>query len=215
MRVIRCLYFSMLEQVILIFSALATVAFAVTGVMAAWAKSMDLFGAVILAVVTSVGGGTIRDILLGIDPVFWISDPTLFYIALVAGLASFPIIRRIGEIRERWLAYIDACGLALFTIVGVSIAESVGAAAPIAIIMGMITGCGGGILRDVLADRVPYVFSSEIYATASLAGGAVFYLMPLRPGSYVVGFLAVLILRLLAIHKGWGLPSFGHRRDTR
>lgn len=186
-----------------------TAVFAVSGALAARGRRMDLFGVVVLAVVTGVGGGTIRDLVLGLVPVFWIRDPAFILVAAVTGgltviwAGRWPFPR--GALKTA-----DAIGLGLFSVIGAEVALRNGAGWIIAGAMGVTTGAAGGVIRDVLAKRVPLVLRTEIYATAALAGalayvGAREVGMAAAPAMVIGGSLAC-ALRLAALHLGWSLP---------
>jgi uncharacterized membrane protein YeiH len=188
-------------------------AFASTGALAAGRKKMDVFGVVVVAIVTAIGGGTLRDALLG-RPAYWLSDPTFLLVAGAVGLATF-IIAPLVTVPHRALLILDACGLALFTISGCEQAMTAHLSSVVVVIMGSCTGVAGGIIRDLLCNEVPLIFRPyEIYAVASLAGGAVFTaLLGLGVGhgaASVAGIIVVLILRLASIHWGLALPSLSY-----
>ncbi|CAN5793578.1 TRIC cation channel family protein [soil metagenome] len=189
---------------------------AISGVLAATGKRLDLFGALVLALVTAVGGGTIRDLCLGIRPVFWVQNTGYVMVSLVAALLTF-VIARFWRIPYKALMVADAFCLALFTIVGLEKALVYEAPAPIAVILGIVTGVAGGVIRDVLRGEIPLVFQPEIYlyATAAFAG-AVVYVLLLQwvPGaSYAryIGMSVILGLRLAAIIWKIRLPIFEPR----
>ncbi|WP_425092558.1 trimeric intracellular cation channel family protein [Tropicimonas sp. S265A] len=158
-------------------TVLATGVMAVSAAIQAARQGFDFFGAVVLALVTAVGGGTLRDILIGRFPVFWINDPTYILTAVPVGLLTWVIAHRMpagGGRRLRLLLYFDAVGLALFTLVGVQIALTAGVSMLMAVILGCVTGIAGGMFRDVLCGLQPSVLKEDLYATISLAGGIVF-----------------------------------------
>ena len=186
---------------------------AVTGVLAARGKHVDLFGVIVLALVTAFGGGTIRDCTLGDFPVFWIKAPHYIYTAVGSALITFFTARR-HEVPLGVLQVADAFVLAFFTIVGLVKALSLGAAPVIALIMGVVTGVAGGILRDLLLNEIPLVFRPDIYlyATAAFFGGIV-YLILLHWGVDVqvnmfISLGVVLALRLAGIRWCLSLPVF-------
>lgn len=150
-----------------------TAVFAVSGCLAAGRRRMDLFGALVLGMVTALGGGTLRDLVLGVRPVFWIERPAYLWVALGAGLATFAVVR-VGRVPRRALMLSDALGLAVFTVIGCAVALPLVDSALVVVLMGMLSGVAGGITRDMLSAEVPLIFRTEIYATASLSGGAVF-----------------------------------------
>jgi uncharacterized membrane protein YeiH len=186
---------------------------AVTGVLAGRGKRVDLFGVVVLAMVTAVGGGTLRDVLLDITPVFWVADPN--YILTAAGVALLTfLVPRVRELPSQVLLAGDAFGLALFTILGAE--KSLAASAPpaVTVVLGVLTGVAGGMLRDMLTGEIPLVFRPEIrlYATAALCGALLFILLHrVQPGSGANRLAAmglILALRLAAIRWRIALPVF-------
>ena len=186
--------------------------FAASGALAAARKDMDIFGVAMIAVGTALGGGTIRDVLLDRHPVFWIGDP-MYLLVTLAGAALTILYGSYRKPPDNSLAVADALGLGLFTILGVEIAEQAGAGGVIAVLMGMITGVAGGIIRDVLSAQVPLIFrKGELYATAAIAGGCAFLLLtalgiPRGAGS-LVAMGVIVALRLGAILWHWHLPVF-------
>ncbi|MGE3309395.1 MAG: trimeric intracellular cation channel family protein [Limisphaerales bacterium] len=192
---------------------------ALAGALAARGRQVDLFGVVVLALVTALGGGTIRDICLGATPVFWVADWRYGATSLVTGIASFWLLRPMKPVLK-YLELADALALALFTILGASKSLAFGANGFIAAILGTITGVAGGILRDVLLNELPLVFRPEIrlYATAAIAGAAAFTLLrgfaPASDLSLVVGVGVTLAIRLAAIRWSLSLPVFEDRTDT-
>jgi uncharacterized membrane protein YeiH len=186
-----------------------TFAFAVAGSFAAMEKRLDIFGLLVLAFVTSIGGGTIRDLLLGITPVSWLSDDRMIYIILVAALASLIFTKRLSQF-SKLLQVFDALGLGFFTLVGINKALQFDLSPGICIALGTITGCFGGVLRDVLVNNIPLVFRKEIYASASIVGGSIYYLIQLHFAqeiAFAVAFIVIVLIRLLAIHYNWSLPG--------
>lgn len=195
------------------------IVFAITGSLAAGRKQLDLLGVVVLAIVTALGGGTIRDLLLGATPVFWIRD--INYIIFSAGTAVLVfVVSRTRSLESASIRIPDAFGLAIFTVIGVNVALEHNVSWVIAVIMGMMTGVAGGVLRDVLAGEIPLILRAEIYATASMFGALVYVgLSSVYPtGSYgpfpvamtnmLAGMLVTLALRLLAIKWNLSLPVF-------
>lgn len=191
---------------------LGVAVFAISGALAAGRKSLDLFGVWVIAGVTGIGGGTIRDLLLDRHPVFWMADPT-YLVVILAATALTLLYVRFYRAPTKSLLVADALGLALFTISGTRIAEEVHLAGIIEVFMGTVTGVAGGILRDVLSAEVPVILrSGEIYATAALTG-AVVYVVLQRVGvdgtvSTLVGMGVIAGLRLAAITWGLTLPVF-------
>jgi len=190
-------------------SLAGTVVFAWTGVLAGYRKQVDLFGAIVLGVVTAVGGGTLRDLLIGATPAFWLRTPEFLVTAIAASVIAF-VASSWRRQTEAILKYADAFGLALFTVLGTEIAISHGLSLPVVMILGMITGCFGGLVRDVMTNRVPYIFTSELYATASLVGATVcWFFRNYEDSALIVGACVVFAIRYGSIRFGWRLPTFG------
>ncbi len=191
----------------------AVIVFAVTGALVASRKQMDIVGFMWLGVVTGVGGGTVRDLLLGV-PVFWITDPTPAIACLAAAVAVY-FCAHLIQYRYRVLMWLDAIGLALFTIAGTAKGLDSGAAPVVAVAMGVITGVVGGVIRDILGQEPSILLRREIYVTAAL-GGAVTYVILIgldagRVLSASIGFLAAFGVRGSAIAFGWYLPTYRAR----
>lgn len=188
-----------------------TAVFAISGVLAAREKQLDWYGALVLAVVTAIGGGTFRDLALGRAPVFWIQDTMYLWVALGAAMVTVPVIRSLKV--NRWLLWSDAFGLGLFTLIGCDIALGTGASPTVAVVMGVATGTFGGMIRDLLCGRVPLVLRQEIYATAAVLGGVSYWLISSYSSQpYIASaacVLTVTVLRIMAIEKGWRLPKLG------
>jgi uncharacterized membrane protein YeiH len=192
--------------------------FAVSGALAAGRKRFDLFGVAVIATVTAVGGGTIRDVLLDRHPVFWIDDPTYLAVILAAA-ASTLLVVYFRKTPGTSLLVADALGLAVFTISGAGVAEERNLPGIIVVVMGTITGAAGGVLRDVLCAEVPLILRRpELYATAAIAG-ATTYVVLLRAlglestGAVLAGMAAVVALRLGAIFCAFELPVFQVRDE--
>lgn len=191
---------------------LGVAVFAVSGALAAGRKRLDLLGVMVIAVVTAIGGGTLRDLLLDLHPTFWIRDPTyLMVIVLAAGFTVLYV--RYYRAPERALLIADALGLALFTISGAQLAEAADLPSVIVVVMAVITGVAGGVLRDVLTAEVPLVLRpGTLYATTAIAGATAYMLsqgagVP-RSVAAVLGMGTVAALRFAAIAWGWRLPVF-------
>ncbi len=191
--------------------------FALTGALVAARKQMDPFGFALLGTVTGIGGGTLRDVLLGAAPVPWILDPAPVIIcAGVSTIAFFTAHLFQTEGRARTLLWADALGLALFAVTGTAKALSNGAPTVSAILLGVITATFGGIIRDILAGDVPLVLRRDIYVTAALAGATAFALTTrLLPAvaAALLGFAICFGARAFAIVKGWSLPQYGGGRE--
>jgi uncharacterized membrane protein YeiH len=202
------------------FDVLAAIVFAVSGSLVASRKNLDLVAFMWFAVITGVGGGTVRDVILDV-PVFWVQNPVHVAACLVTAVLMFFIAPTV-ESRYRTLLWFDAFGLALVTVAGTVKASDVGAPALVAIAMGVVTGVVGGILRDTLGHVPSVLLRREIYITASACGGCTYVglnsLGAARPFAMVTAFLVTFILRVLAMRYGWVLPVFRgaahHERDT-
>lgn len=199
------------EENIFIFTieVLGTIAFAISGIRLAAAKSFDWFGAYIVGLVTAIGGGTLRDLLLGIN-VFWMQSPMYLAVTFIS-LVTVIVFRKVLVKGMRTLFLFDAIGLGLFVVVGIEKSFAAGFPAWVAITMGMITGSFGGITRDILINDVPLFFRKDIYATACLAGGVAYWLVKFIPAlpaivPQVCCAATVIGLRVLAVRFHWSLP---------
>jgi uncharacterized membrane protein YeiH len=195
-----------------------TAVFAMSGVLAARTKQLDFFGLVIIAAVTALGGGTLRDVLLGSYPVVWAGDPThLSVTTLAAGLCFVSGRWMLRSRTTQTLLYIcDALGLAVFTIIGTQKALDLGHSVVIATMMGMITGSAGGMIRDLICGEIPLILRKEIYATAALFGAFVWIALRKQMDSESAAWLSILIIftiRLLALQWGLRLPVFRGERN--
>ncbi|MFC0180739.1 TRIC cation channel family protein [Thorsellia kenyensis] len=191
---------------------LGTAVFAISGVLLAGRLKMDPFGVLVLGTVTAIGGGTIRDLLLDV-PVFWIVDSTDLIIAIVTCFATIVLVRRPNTLPKWILPVLDAIGLAVFVGIGVNKALTQEVNALVAVCMGVLTGVGGGMIRDTLAREIPMILRKEVYATACIIGGAIHALSYLyfelsMPMATLLGILATLSIRLTAIRWRLQLPTF-------
>jgi len=183
---------------------------AISGVLAAKGKRVDLFGALVLGLVTAFGGGTVRDLLVGDTPVAWLRGPTHLLSASFTTLLTF-FVARLIVLPQRALLFADACALALFVVVGTRKGLHLNLSAPVTVLLGIVTGVAGGILRDVLTGEVPLVFRPEIhlYATAAFAGSTLCVLLTPVVGistAMLLGAAVVLALRLIAMRWKVSLP---------
>ncbi len=197
---------------ILLVSVIGTIAFSLSGVMAATEARMDWLGGIVLAAVAAIGGGTIRDLLID-NEVFWIADEWPLVVALASAAAAILVLRArptIDPRRAAWYVASDAVGLGAFVVVGTSIALESGTSNFIAAFMGVITGVGGGVLRDVFARRTPIVFVGEIYAVAGLIGALVHVLLVEGDAGAIaelwVPLTAVVAVRAVAVRWSLRLP---------
>ncbi|WCJ59858.1 trimeric intracellular cation channel family protein [Fontisphaera persica] len=190
---------------------------AISGVLAARGKRVDLFGVLVLAVVTAFGGGTVRDVLLGDQPIFWVRQPAYLYNAVLTALVMFLVVRY-QDLSGRGLLVADAFALALFSIVGAHKALLFNTPPLAATAMGVVTGVAGGMLRDVLLMEIPLVFRRQIhfYATASLAGAGLFVVLeewvPHVSRNMLLGVGVTLALRLLSLKYKLALPEMPERK---
>lgn len=184
--------------------------FAISGVLAARRKGFDIFGAAVIAIVCSIGGGTSRDVLLDRHPIFWIADPTYIWVILGATTVSL-FGNRLWIATRRPLLIVDGLGLAFFTIGGARIAEDAGHPATVAALMGLLTGIAGGTIRDVLSNEVPMILRpGRLYATAALAGAALYLVLEAfgvpRSSAAWAGMVLIAVIRFAAIRWDLGLP---------
>ncbi len=201
------------DTLITILDYLGVAVFAVTGALVASRKQMDVVGFAVLGTVTGIGGGTLRDLLLG-SPVFWIGEPAYLVTCVVVAAAVF-FAAHIPQSRYRYVLWLDAIGLALFAVIGAEKAAQAGAHATVAAAMGVITATVGGIVRDLLGGESPIILSREIYASAALAGATAFLALDAartpREVAVGTGFAVGLVIRAAALHYGWSLPRYRPR----
>lgn len=186
-----------------------TFAFAVSGIRMAATKKFDWFGALVVGFVTAVGGGTLRDLMLGITP-FWMLNPLYIVTSLLALLIALINQKIIVKFHYTFFTF-DTIGLALFTVVGIEKTLHAGFPFWVAIIMGTITGSAGGMMRDVLINEIPLIFRKEIYALACIAGGIIYWLaavagLPATLGQ-LLAIVAVIVVRIIAVKYHIGLPT--------
>ena len=197
-----------------ILELLGTFFFAISGAMAIDDQHDDLFGAGFMGFVTAIGGGTLRDIMLGSYPLVWIGDINFLYSIFAGVVAGYFLFKYLIRLKRTFL-FFDTLGISFFTILGVEKALRLGVRPEIAAIMGMFTAIMGGVFRDVLVNETPVLFRKEIYATACLAG-AILYLLLYRAGvdrniNLIISILLIFLIRLLAVKFKLALPSFRGR----
>jgi len=189
----------------------AIVAEAMSGALAAGRRSMDIFGVAVIAFVTALGGGTVRDVILGNFPIGWTKHPEYVGLVIAAGLLTTLIAAHMHKLKRLFLA-LDAMGLVAFSLIGCDIALRLGYALPVVVMAGMITGICGGVVRDVLCNQIPVVFQRELYASVSLVVCCLFLLLrsfDFNPAlNTTFSFAVGLALRMQAIRLGWKLPTF-------
>lgn len=206
-----------MEWFLFLVELVGTVAFAVSGAMTGLRKHMDIFGIAVLGVTTAVGGGMVRDLILGDTPPVMFRSPVYAAVAVITSVIVFlPFVRRrilqSNHMFEILLLVMDTFGLGAFTVVGVqkAIESDAGSGLFLTVFVGVLTGVGGGLLRDVMSGNMPYIFVKHVYACASILGAMVCALSWQYAGSraaMVAGACTVIIIRFLAAHYHWSLPK--------
>ncbi|MHC5202204.1 trimeric intracellular cation channel family protein [Myroides sp. LJL119] len=191
---------------------LGTLAFAISGALAGRERQLDLFGMTILAFATAIGGGTIRDMMIGITPVMWLRDMGYFSVVLLGVGMAILFYQRFNILRYSLFLF-DTVGIAVFTLIGIERGLSVGLHPVICVSLGTITACFGGVIRDILANQIPIVFKKEIYATACILGGGVYFLLSHFQVNQDLLYIStagfIIIVRILSVRYKWSLP-FAH-----
>lgn len=189
---------------------LGTIAFAISGVLVAINKKMDLFGIFIIAFVTAVGGGTLRDLLIGSTPVSWMMDMTFTYVILASAVFAIIFRRKINYLRTSLFLF-DTIGIGLYTVVGIEKGMHAELHPIICIALGTMTASFGGVIRDILCNEIPVIFRKEIYATACILGGLIYFLLSELPIEnnfvFVISGIVVIVVRLLAVKFKIALPT--------
>ena len=206
------------EATINVLSYIGTAVFGLSGGLTAARRGMDLFGFVVIAMVTGTGGGTLRDVLLGIGPVTWVRDPSYLIVAAVAGAVTFfgaPLLERLNVPRRGVLVWADAVGLAIFAVSGTRLAMTFDIPAVSAVLLGVLTAVGGGLLRDLLSDTMPLILHRDLYATAAVIGSVTLLVLDRLGADPVTGTaiatLAGFSVRAFGILSGWSLPQYRQR----
>lgn len=193
-----------------IIDILGTMAFAISGVLVAMEKKLDLFGVFIIAFVTAVGGGTLRDILIGNAPVGWMREYTYILIILATVVLAILFVNQLKYLR-RTLFLFDTIGIGLFTMVGIEKGLAANLLPVMCIALGTITACFGGVIRDILCNEIPVIFRKEIYATACILGGFSYFILVLLPideaYAYIGAIAVIIITRSLAVKFRIALPN--------
>ncbi|MEZ4847531.1 MAG: trimeric intracellular cation channel family protein [Bacteroidia bacterium] len=201
-----------MNQTLYTIDLIGTFVFAISGALAGSGKKLDIFGATFLAFVTAVGGGTVRDLLIGSLPVGWIQDIN-YLIAILAGVVCTYFFKRYILPLKKTLFIFDTIGIGVFTILGMNKALGLGIHPVMAIMMGMVSAVVGGVIRDTLTNEIPLIFRQEIYATACIAGGISFWLVgfvsPFPVVNVGITILVIIAIRVLAIRYRWSLPGIG------
>jgi len=192
---------------------LGTIAFAISGTFAAVQRRLDPFGILIIAFVTSIGGGTVRDLLLGDTPVKWMRDVNYCFLILVTSMVTMFFKRNIKKFKVTLFLF-DSLGLGLFTVLGIQKGIAFGLSPGICIALGTITGCFGGIIRDTLLNTIPLIFRKEVYATACIVGGMLYFTLlyfNLKADVAKVLVIAfIFTLRIVVVRYKLSLPKFGY-----
>lgn len=193
-----------------LFDLLGTFAFAISGAIAGVRKDMDLYGVTVLGIVTAVGGGTIRDVVVGRIPPFIFADTNYLFISILGSVIVFFFSKYVEKLKNS-LSTMDALGLGVFTVIGISVGIDYNIGYFGAIIMGVMTGTVGGMIRDILQGEVPMVLKKEIYASACIFGGIVFigldFIGFYKTFNVILCATIVFVIRMTAIYKNWNLPK--------
>lgn len=194
-----------------IIDLLGTMVFAISGVLTAADHRMDLLGASVLGTVTAIGGGTIRDLMIGATPVGWLQDKNYFIVILLGIFIAVVFRRHIHKFRKTMFLF-DTIGISLFTVIGVQKTMGVGLSDGAAIIMGAVSACFGGVVRDVLANNIPLIFRKDFYATVCLIGGLCYVLLSEsalfnQDINTLATIVVIIVIRLLAVKFHWRLPN--------
>jgi len=200
-----------MSEMIFWFEIAGTVVFALSGAMAAARKNLDIFGFLVVALAPAIGGGTLRDLFLGLTPVFWVEQNIFLYVCFGAAIFTFFWAHKVAS-RFSLLVWCDAFGLALFAALGAERAMQVGASDLVVVIMGTLTAIAGGLIRDIICGEIPLVLRREIYAMAAIFGSSVYlwtWKLSEAPAlALTAGFVATIVVRGAAIKYGWSMPIY-------
>ena len=196
---------------------LGTIAFAISGVLVALDKKMDPFGVLIIAFVTAVGGGTLRDVMIGINPVSWMTNMTYVYVIFVFSIFAIVLPNKINYLRTSLFLF-DTIGIGLYTVVGIEKGLNAGLHPIICIALGTMTACFGGVIRDILCNEIPVIFRKEVYATACILGGLTYFLLRLFMENtnliFIIAIIVVIVIRLIAVKFKVSLPSLYKKQQV-
>lgn len=194
---------------------LGTIAFAISGVLVAMDKRLDLFGVVIIAFVTSIGGGTLRDLLIGNTPVVWMRDATYVITILTTVVLAILFVKQLKYFRKSLFLF-DTIGIGLYTLIGVEKGLDAGLLPIMCIALGTITASFGGVLRDILCNEIPVIFRKEVYATVCILGGGIYFLLIQFPMNstyaYSAAILSIIAMRILAVKFKISLPNIYRKK---
>lgn len=190
---------------------IGTLAFAMSGALTAMSKKMDAFGVFIIAFVTAVGGGTLRDVLIGRTPVGWMLDLQYVYVIGIAFILAIIFRKKFDKLRTSLFLF-DTIGLGVFTLIGLEKGIDIGLHPLVCIALGTMTACFGGVIRDILCTEIPVIFRKEIYATICILGGGIFFILKKFNVNddflYLFTSLVIISIRLMAVKFKWYLPTF-------
>jgi uncharacterized membrane protein YeiH len=196
---------------------LGTIAFAISGVLVALDKKMDPFGVLIIAFVTAVGGGTLRDVMIGINPVSWMTNMTYVYVIFGSTVFAIVLRNKINYLRTSLFLF-DTIGIGLYTVVGIEKGLNAGLHPIICIALGTMTACFGGVIRDILCNEIPVIFRKEVYATACILGGLTYFLLRLFMENtnliFIIAIIVVIVIRLIAVKFKVSLPSLYKKQQV-
>jgi len=200
-----------------IIDILGTIAFAISGVLVALNKRMDPFGVLIIAFVTAVGGGTLRDVMIGIEPVSWMKNMTYVYVIIATTAFAVLLRNKINYLRTSLFLF-DTIGIGLYTVVGIETGLNAGLHPLICIALGTMTACFGGVIRDILCNEIPVIFRKEVYATACILGGLTYFLLRKFMEDtnliFVIAIVVVIVIRLVAVKFKVSLPSLYKKEEV-
>ena len=203
------------RSLLYLFDMIGIIACSVSGTILAKHKNFDVFGCLLVSIVTAIGGGTVRDVILDRHPLFWMVDMSYLTVITVSSLVMQIFFRPISKRVDKFLKLSDTIGLSVFTLIGVKVADSMGANIPVALLLGVITIIVGGIIRDMICNEIPLVLQQEIYISAALAGGMVYFaLHNLWVAEWIAeisAMLTIFTLRMLAIRYDWQFPTLEWR----
>ncbi|RZJ69628.1 trimeric intracellular cation channel family protein [Flavobacterium sp.] len=196
-------------------NVIGTMAFAVSASLTAMNRRLDPFGVFVIAFATSVGGGTLRDILIGYTPVGWMRDLTVVYFIIAGYFVAVIFRKKLDRLRVSLFLF-DTIGLGIFTLIGIERGLSFGLAPVICVALGTVTACFGGVIRDILCNEIPVIFRKEIYATLCIVGGIIFFTLRNNFGLtqnvlYVLVSVIIIVLRLLAVRYKWYLAPLDRK----
>jgi uncharacterized membrane protein YeiH len=200
----------MFESYIHIVEILGTFSFAVSGTSVAMKKKLDIFGILIISFITSIGGGTLRDIMLGNTPVAWLRDATTINVILASTIGTVLFGKFISKLNVSLFLF-DSLGLGLFTFIGIQKGMDMHFSNGVCVAIGMLSGCFGGVIRDTLLNEIPLVFRKEIYASTCILGGAVYFLLHAlkvdNQLSQTIGIATIVLLRIIVVRFNLSLPN--------